>query len=360
MLPLRHRLRRSIEKTAPDLLALAAGRLPRFVYGGALDTLPVFTFHVVDRRFEAVLRALRDGGYRTAGADELVAHASGAAADGRTVALTIDDGDASLVRTAVPLLARHGMRAIAFVVSGLVPERTTRRLAGWESLREAVASGVLEVGAHSLHHHHVASGPRVLGIVSRDTPTDFAASIPVPRSLGDERPAIGTPILRGGPRYTVRRAFHPDPASPLRAADRARASAPGRARVVAGRYESEAEADAAVTSDVRDSIALIEARCSNAAARHFCYPWYARDARADRLAALGGATLLYGGVTTRSTPAGSERPALLQRLPPDLLWRLPGPHRRTLGAILAARVASMRPRGHRPAERCDESGRLHS
>jgi hypothetical protein len=127
-----------------------------------------------------------------------------------TVALTFDDGDESLVRDVVPLLERYGFRAIAFVVAGLVPERSAGGLAGWAELRAAVATGVLEVGAHSLYHHEVPVSPEVVGFVDSGTDTGFTANTPIPR-VRNEVPAVGTPIYRGRPRYTADRAFFPDP-----------------------------------------------------------------------------------------------------------------------------------------------------
>ncbi|MGH7517768.1 MAG: polysaccharide deacetylase family protein [Gemmatimonadales bacterium] len=344
------RARRSVEKTLPDLLALAGGTAPRFVYGGHVESIPVFTYHAVDSSFARDLEVLSRGGYRTAGADELAANARGrAASDGRTVALTFDDGDISLLHTAVPLLAKYGFRGIAFVVSGLVPPSTADGLAGWAELRAGVASGVLEVGSHSLYHHQVPVSPKLVGFVDPSTAAHFTANVPIPRGNGYEPAEVGTPIFRGRPRYTARAAFRPDPEAVERCRRFARErggalfARPGWVRELArlapraGTYETASEADAAVVADIRQSLDRIASECPNPAQRHLCYPWYARTARADALAAEAGVALLFGGIGVRDQGSHGKVPPLLRRLPPDLLLRLPGPGRRSLGALLRAR-----------------------
>lgn len=291
------RLRRSFVKTIPFFAAIAGGRAPAFVYGSRrVRGIPVFTYHVPGPSFEKDLSALSRAGYRTAGAEELAAYASGRhQPDGRTVALTFDDGHESLVRQVVPLLQRYGFRGMAFVVAGLVPERSDGELAGWAELRDAVAAGVLEVGAHSLYHHEVPVSPEVVGFVDSGTDTGFTANVPIPR-LRNEVPAMGMPIYRGRPRYTAERAFCPDPEG----LDRCRSFVGDRGEEVfrrrsglrdlrrlaprAGTYESASEADAAVETDMRASFERIAAECPNAAVHQLCFPWYARTARADRLA----------------------------------------------------------------------------
>lgn len=346
------RLRRSFVKTIPFFAAVAGGRAPAFVYGGRVRGIPLFTYHVPGPSFEEDLRVLLRAGYRTAGAEELAAYASGKhQPDGRTVALTFDDGDESVVRDVVPLLQRYGFRAMAFVVAGLVPDRTEGGLAGWAELRAAVAAGVLEVGAHSLYHHQVPVSPDVVGFVDSGTDTGFTANVPIPR-LRNEVPALGTPIYHGRPRYTAGRGFVPD----AEGLERCRRFVRERGEEVfrqpsglrelrrlaprAGTYESGPEADAAVEADMRTSFERIAAECPNAAVHQLCFPWYARTARADRLAGQAGASLLIGGYDRSRLGSGRDGPPLLQRLSAGLLRRLPGPDRKGLGLILSERVGA--------------------
>lgn len=342
--------RRSLEKTLPPYAALAAGTLPRFAYplaGDRPNVLPVFVYHVVDASFEADLLYLHRGGYRTAGAEQLAAYGRGELVpDGRTVALTFDDGDESLTRVAVPLLERYGFRAVAFVVTELVPATTSRELAGWAELRAAVSRGALEVGSHSCYHHHVPVSAQVVGFVDSGTDARFTANIPVPRVRGDEIPALGTPIFRGRPRYTASAAFRPDAEGIERCrlfvrergeeALRQSSGVGDLRRLVprSGSRETPQAADAAVVADISASLDRVRAQCPNAADRHLCFPWYARSRRAEMLAERAGATLLLGGY--HPTRRGVTAP-VLQRLSRDFVRRLPGPDRQSLISVLRHR-----------------------
>jgi hypothetical protein len=356
MIPVSALLRRGIEKSWPELSVIMRGRAPRFVYGaGAVRALPVFAYHRVDASFERDLELLAAGGYRTVGAEAV--EASGVARcapDSRVVALTFDDGDASLVDTAVPLLARYGFRATAFVVAGRVPERTSATRAGWRELRAAVAAGVLDVGPHSLYHHHVPVSPRVIGFVDSSTDTDFTANVPVPRVRGDEPMLPGAPIFRGAPRYALRPAFLPDRAVLERCVRFAEQEGPGlfhtpgwqrRLREVAGeiggRRESSDEAEAEVARDIRDSLRIVAQRCPNPAERHLCYPWYAGGRRLDAIAGEAGVRVVYKGVEpSRGLPPG-RLPVGIRRLPPEWLGRLPGPARRPLRTLAVRRLQAL-------------------
>jgi peptidoglycan/xylan/chitin deacetylase (PgdA/CDA1 family) len=93
------------------------------------------------------------------------------AAHGRPlVSLTFDDGYASFHRHALPVLRRYGARATAFVVTGTVGHEgpqpfdawarknqgRTRpddwRAMTWDELEDCVATGLVDVGAHSHRH----------------------------------------------------------------------------------------------------------------------------------------------------------------------------------------------------------------
>ena len=350
MIERRYRWQRSIAKTLPDLTQLMRGRAPPFLFGGAVTELPIFTFHVVDDSFRSDLEQLESGGYETVGAAELAAYARGEWKPGeRTVALTFDDGDRSLDLIAAPLLAEHGMRAVAFVVPGVVPDETDEWLTGWASLRRWVEQGILEVGAHSEYHHHVPVGPRIIGYVTPETDLHFAANIPVPRVNGARGVRLGEPIYVGRPRYTARAAFRPDPEGAEKAALAVQREGPAffqrpkwreelRSLVAhGGVYEGPSEADEAVLADMLRAAARVAEACPNRASTHLCYPWYARDARADRLARDAGVEVTYGGITV-----DRRRTSTLRRLPPDFLRSLPGPGRISFPELLRRRVRAVR------------------
>lgn len=67
------------------------------------------------RLFAAQMRELRADGFRTAGPGACLEEGGG-----REVVLTFDDGSASALRTAAPVLAEHGFTAINYLVSDLL------------------------------------------------------------------------------------------------------------------------------------------------------------------------------------------------------------------------------------------------
>jgi peptidoglycan/xylan/chitin deacetylase (PgdA/CDA1 family) len=67
---------------------------------------------------ERQLEALANAGFRFIGVDEFLAHLAGRPVKGRAILLTFDDGYASLLDQAAPLLKRLDIPATVFVVTG--------------------------------------------------------------------------------------------------------------------------------------------------------------------------------------------------------------------------------------------------
>ena len=119
----------------------------------------------------------------------------------RAVAITFDDGFATVVRDAVPLLRERGLRATVFCVAAHLgglndfpadpPEIPKRTLADEGELREAVAEGVLEVGSHGMRHLPLA------GLDGERLRDELAAS----RRLLEER--VGAPVRSFAYPYAV-------------------------------------------------------------------------------------------------------------------------------------------------------------
>lgn len=113
--------------------------------------------------FEQDLRWLRENGYTTVTASELVNFL-----DGRTqlpakaVMLTIDDGKLGVYRHAYPLLKKYGMKAVLAVIGECIDEADanpqerawdTAPYCTWSEIGEMSASGALEIVSHSYTRH---------------------------------------------------------------------------------------------------------------------------------------------------------------------------------------------------------------
>jgi len=79
-----------------------------------------------------------------------------AARDGRGgVVVTVDDGYADFYRHALPVLVRHRIPAVLYLASGLVANgqgTPDSEALTWTQLEEAIATGLVTVGAHTHGH----------------------------------------------------------------------------------------------------------------------------------------------------------------------------------------------------------------
>ena len=212
---------------------LLLGRYPDFVSGGPLrpGEIPVFVLHGAEPEgFGRKLRHLADNGYRTLSVDEYVAVIQGRVKPPeRAVLLTFDDGRGSVWTIAAPLLRRHGMRAVVFLVPGRMSDQaptptwddvTAGRsdavsvlsreggggaLLSWHEVETLARTGSFEFQSHTLTHARIHASPRLAGFAAPRTRQGCQAfDQPLVRAggrelLGAEVP-LGTPLLASAPR----------------------------------------------------------------------------------------------------------------------------------------------------------------
>jgi peptidoglycan/xylan/chitin deacetylase (PgdA/CDA1 family) len=112
-------------------------------------------------QFEEQIAALERSGYHFISGDEFLGFIQGhGGLPSKPVLLTFDDGLAS-VTSALPVLRRHGISAIVFVVSGRIGDtnrwdqhlfQTNRRTLDVRQLSDLGRSGIVEIGCHSQSH----------------------------------------------------------------------------------------------------------------------------------------------------------------------------------------------------------------
>jgi peptidoglycan/xylan/chitin deacetylase (PgdA/CDA1 family) len=119
--------------------------------------------------------------------------------------ITIDDGDRSFVRYAIPELRRRGQVATLFLLSGHVGEEDWNDLdfVGWETLRALQDEGVIRVESHT-HRLHTKQdterGPRPRFLVAAEQAPerlaeDLAASRnAIRRELGHDATLLAWPF----------------------------------------------------------------------------------------------------------------------------------------------------------------------
>lgn len=138
---------------------LTPGRVFR-VLGAVLFSMPSLPdkdyWAVSVPEFERQMKWLHDNGYRTIALDELAAWMEGRIPrPERAVVLTIDDGDESILRLAVPVLRKYGFQATVFLLTGRAGEEDWNEVdfVDWDQLRAAEREGVLHVESHTHDMH---------------------------------------------------------------------------------------------------------------------------------------------------------------------------------------------------------------
>ncbi|MEU9644178.1 polysaccharide deacetylase family protein [Streptomyces sp. NPDC048188] len=107
--------------------------------------------------FDAQLRALRDAGYRTLSTREFTDFLrTGRTPGPRTVHLTFDDGTHGLWTHADPVLARYGMKAAAYLITGQVGTHRPYYLS-WAEVGRMARSGRWDFQAHTHLSHERAA-----------------------------------------------------------------------------------------------------------------------------------------------------------------------------------------------------------
>jgi peptidoglycan/xylan/chitin deacetylase (PgdA/CDA1 family) len=77
--------------------------------------------------------------------------------DGKSVLVTLDDGDISQYRNVFPILRQEQVPFALFVISGHAGDRSYENLemASWKQIREMAQSGLATIGSHSNDMHTV-------------------------------------------------------------------------------------------------------------------------------------------------------------------------------------------------------------
>ena len=104
-----------------------------------------------------------------------------------SVVVTFDDGTADFVEVALPILVRHGVRATLYAATSFIEDGREfpggGRPVSWSALRDACATGVVDVGSHT-HTHR---------LLDRTSPADAAAELDRSIDLIGER--LGRAVL---------------------------------------------------------------------------------------------------------------------------------------------------------------------
>jgi hypothetical protein len=292
---------------ARGLLDLATGCYPAFLFGGPVDALPVFHFHDVTRAWlEPRLQYLVDNGYRTVTCDEIARLVIDGTDPGpKRVALTFDDAWASAWTVAMPLLRRLDLQAILFAIPARITDAPAARptiddgagvaspaspvFVTWPELRAMHKSGVFDIQSHTRTHAKIFCDAAVTGFVTPG-PAGDPLDLPLESANGSahfvEPDALGTPLYLQRSRMSDARRFLPDADTAERC--RGHVARNGGAaffersewrneleRLASGngRFESDAEREAAIAEEINEGRTLLNAGLGTTTVRHLALPW---------------------------------------------------------------------------------------
>ena len=164
------------------------------------------------------------------------ARAAGPQRDDVSVVVTFDDGTADFADNALPILERHGIPVTLYAATAFIDEGRPFPDDGpplsWAALRDACATGLVDVGSHT-HHHGCSTGSPPDEIDARARPFDRAhrrARRRAPLDFAYPKAVLGSPAARAGraqPASVPRRSPAPGPtrsARPIRTGCSARRS----------------------------------------------------------------------------------------------------------------------------------------
>lgn len=110
---------------------------------------------VSPNNFEEQMKYLQENGFTTITLDTLyLALKKQVFLPNKAVVLTFDDGYADFYSNAYPILLKYGLRATAFIPTGLIGQGY---YLSWSQIKEMSASGLITFGAHSVHHSYLPS-----------------------------------------------------------------------------------------------------------------------------------------------------------------------------------------------------------
>jgi hypothetical protein len=111
-----------------------------------------YHFVVTPEAFDAQLTALKAAGYTSMTSDQYVAYLAGGEVPERSVLITFDDGTHGLWTHADKILERHGMHAVAFLITGNVGANRPYYLS-WQEIDRMARSGRWDFQSHTRKMH---------------------------------------------------------------------------------------------------------------------------------------------------------------------------------------------------------------
>lgn len=136
----------------PTLLLAGTDAVPIIMYHDVVPKKQVW-FDMTTHEFALQMQQLDAAGAHPVSLDDLYAHLqSGAPLPAHPIVLTFDDATLGQYTDALPILEKHGFKAVFFVQTASVGRPTEKQHVTWNQLREAEATGLVTVESHTVTH----------------------------------------------------------------------------------------------------------------------------------------------------------------------------------------------------------------
>jgi len=376
------KLRKSVRKNLPEVSALFTGRMPSFIYGFKnFKDIPVFCFHSAGYpHFEDQLLFLKKNNYRTLTADEQLERLldRNYRNDGKEIALTFDDGMASVWTVAFPLLQKYEYKIVSFILPGLIEEGesvgptiddvenaekltvvnrdyNSQPLCNWHEIKVMHESGLVDFQSHGMLHQLVSISPKIVDFISPEFDAHHYGNIHIPAYSDGSSDnlrvkVLGHPVYAHDTRFSGKRRYL-DPFKIRQACagfvednggvlffrnkgwrkeigafvEEQKRNAPEEVC-----YETEQEQNVLIEKELLDSKIQIESRLRKQV-RHFCFPWFKASETSARLAGeCGFESIHIGAVEVFRRRTGMHYPTCVKRLQEEYLYALPGMENKTV------------------------------
>lgn len=328
---------------------------PPFIYssGASGSQLPAFFYHDVSAaEFESHIAYLADNGYTTLSCDAAVsALRSPSLRNSKHVLLTFDDGLVSLYREIFPLVVRHQIHIVAYIVPAWVGQPG---FVTWQECREMQSSGWVDLQSHSHAHAKVVTDARLQGWWCAQGPDSRPWGVAgfepgwFPRHFQSLPNLRGDSLFAGKPMIVFPEAFW-DQCSRISsiASERERERAFAKIR---SEYTPAAvtlrEVAPQMSEDIKKSKVAIESEVPGQVVRHFAFPWHVNSPAAWKaVEAAGFASAAIGLANTDKSPADATSVTKIVRVNGDFLPCLPGRDRKHFLRVLVRKATRRLNRG---------------
>jgi hypothetical protein len=367
-------IKRTYAKNRYETMGLLFRRYPGFILGSRCEhptEIPAFVFHEVSTdSFAPMLQFLVDNQYATLTADEYVERRlTKERNQTREVLLSFDDGHKSLYKVAFPALKQFGLKAVAYIVPGMIPENGSSAngiepVCNWNEIVEMHESGTVDFQSHSMYHHSIANSDRLVDFVRPCMlPFLFDDFVPFVSAEGRVKELYeleyGTPILEWAPRFSTARAFRESPGTVLACVEHVKrcggvdffqktnwrnqlkaVMTDARNRNQNTGYETDSEQRQAIKDDLLNSRQMIESLLPGKKVEHFCYPWFHGSALSAEISSEVGYISNAWGSALPDYAFRDRELIPIARLNPLYIWRLPGKGRKTLSEVLRLKYST--------------------